>query len=341
MVILQQTQPIYDRLSVFSGIQPTGTLHIGNYFGAICNWVALQSDYHCIYSIVDYHALTAPFEPDRLQERCHDLALDLLACGIDPERSILFIQSAIPEHAELSWILSAITSFGDLSRMTQFKEKSQEKEFISAGLFAYPILQAADILLYRAQRVPVGEDQLQHLELSRRIARRFNSRFGNFFPKIEPLVGKGARIMSLADPLRKMSKSDDKAHYIGVMEDERSIRKKIRSAVTDIGPKPEQGMSAGVANLFQILELTGESDLYHKLQAEFTAGTLLYSNLKQIVFQRLMEVLRPIQERRVVLADKGQIEKILSTGAERASAIAKENIRTIRRMVGLAPLHDK
>ncbi|MCD5416970.1 tryptophan--tRNA ligase [Candidatus Bipolaricaulota bacterium] len=332
---MQQTHPIYDRLRVFSGIQPTGTLHIGNYFGAIRNWIALQNDYHCIYSIVDYHAITAPFEPDRLHGRCHDLALDLLACGIDPKRSILFIQSAVPEHAELSWILSAITSFGDLSRMTQFKEKSQEKEFISAGLFTYPILQAADILLYRAQRVPVGEDQLQHLELSRRIARRFNSRFGDFFPEIEPLVGKGARIMSLANPSRKMSKSDGEAHYIGVMEDERSIRKKIRSAVTDIGPKPEQGMSEGVANLFQILELTGESDLYHELQAEFTAGTLLYSNLKEIVFQALVKILRPVQERRAVLAAEGQIEKILSAGAERARAIAKENIRVIRRMVGL------
>ncbi|MCI2426606.1 tryptophan--tRNA ligase, partial [Candidatus Acetothermia bacterium] len=170
-------------MRILSGIQPTGTLHIGNYFGAIRNWVALQNDYDCIYSIVDYHAITAPFEPDKLRRRSHDLALDLLACGIDPERSTIFIQSAIPEHAELCWIFSAITSFGDLSRMTQFKEKSQETDFISAGLFIYPILQAADILLYRAQRVPVGEDQLQHLELSRRIARRFNSRFGDFFPE--------------------------------------------------------------------------------------------------------------------------------------------------------------
>jgi tryptophanyl-tRNA synthetase len=323
-------------MRIFSGIQPTGTLHIGNYFGAIRNWVALQDDYDCIYSIVDYHAITAPFKPDKLRRRSHDLALDLLACGIDPERSTIFIQSAIPEHAELCWIFSAITSFGDLSRMTQFKEKSQETDFISAGLFIYPILQAADILLYRAQRVPVGEDQLQHLELSRRIARRFNSRFGDFFPEIEPIVGKGARIMSLANPSRKMSKSDGEAHYIGVMEDARSIHKKIRSAVTDIGPTPAQGMSEGVANLFQILELTGESDLYQEMQAEFVAGTLRYSNLKEIVFQTLMEVLAPIQKQRAQLAAEGQIEKILSAGAEKARVIAKENIRTIRRMVGLA-----
>jgi len=333
---LRQTQPSHNRLRIFSGIQPTGTLHIGNYFGAVHNWVTLQHDYHCIYSIVDYHAMTAPFEPDKLQRRCHDLALDLLACGIDPERSILFIQSAVPEHAELSWILSTVTSFGDLSRMTQFKEKSQGKEFINAGLFTYPILQTADILLYRAQLVPVGEDQLQHLELSRRIARRFNSRFGNFFPEIEPLVSKGARIMSLADPLRKMSKSDGEDHYIGLMENKESIHKKIRVAVTDTRPNPEQGMSEGVTNLFQILELTGSNDLYQQLQAEFSAGTLRYSDLKEAVFQALTEILAPIQARRVAIAAEEQIEEILTAGAERARAIAKENIQTIRQMVGLS-----
>jgi tryptophanyl-tRNA synthetase len=184
--------------------------------------------------------------------------------------------------------------------------------------------------------VPVGEDQLQHLELSRRIARRFNSRFGNFFPEIEPLVSKGARIMSLADPSRKMSKSSGEEHYIGVMENKESIHKKIRVAVTDTRPNPEQGMSEGVTNLFQILELTGSNDLYQQLQAEFSAGTLRYSDLKEAVFQALTEILAPIQARRVAIAAEEQIEEILTAGAERARAIAKENIQTIRQMVGLS-----
>lgn len=324
---------------VFSGIQPTGTLHIGNYFGAIRNWASLQEDHDCVYCIVDYHAIIAEIDPQVLRAASRSMALDLIACGIDPQRTILFTQSAVPEHAELAWILGCVTGYGDLTRMTQFKDKSAGKEFISAGLFIYPVLQAADILLYRAAGVPVGEDQVQHLELSRRIARRFNARFGEFFPEPEPIVGKGARIMSLADPTIKMSKSAGEAHYIGVMEDERSIRGKIRSAVTDIGLEAGTIMSPGVANLFEVLdlsrELLGDRSVAAELRAEFQSGKLMYSHLKDAVFESLMEVLRPIGQRRRELEASGTVEDILREGADKARVIARENITKVREMAGL------
>ena len=244
-------------MRIFSGIQPTGVLHLGNYFGAIKQWVELQEGNECFYCIVDYHALTNEgSRPDELRRAKESLALDLLACGIDPEKSVLFVQSDVPEHTELCWILGCVTSYGDLTRMTQFKQKAKEQEFVNAGLFYYPVLQAADILLYLADHVPVGEDQLQHLELSRRIARRFNYRFGDFFPEPQPILSKGARIMSLTDPSRKMSKSYGPEHYIGLMEDEESIYRKIRSAVTDVGLTPGQEMSRALANLYAILEIS-------------------------------------------------------------------------------------
>ena len=325
---------------VFSGAQPTGTLHIGNYFGAIRNWAALQEDHECVYCIVDYHAITIEVDPNVLRAASRSMALDLIACGIDPERSVLFVQSAVPEHTELAWILGTVTSYGDLTRMTQFKDKSAGRKFVSAGLFTYPVLQAADILLYRATGVPVGKDQVQHLELSRRIARRFNSRYGELFPEPEPIVPKkGARIMSLADPSIKMSKSAGEAHYIGVMEDESSIRKKIRSAVTDVGLKPGSEMSPGVENLFEILELAtaegGDPTIVRELREEFEAGKLLYSRLKDAVFEELIRIIRPIQQRRAEVAQSGKIEEILEEGAMRARELARPTIAEVRKRVGL------
>ena len=325
---------------VFSGAQPTGTLHIGNYFGAIRNWAVLQEDHECVYCIVDYHAITIEVDPNVLRAASRSMALDLIACGIDPERSILFVQSAVPEHTELAWILGTVTSYGDLTRMTQFKDKSAGRKFVSAGLFTYPVLQAADILLYRATGVPVGKDQVQHLELSRRIARRFNSRYGELFPEPEPIVPKkGARIMSLSDPSIKMSKSAGEAHYIGVMEDESSIRKKIRSAVTDVGLKPGSEMSPGVENLFEILELAtaegGDPTIVRELREEFEAGKLLYSRLKDAVFEELIRIIRPIQQRRAEVAQSGKIEEILEEGAMRARELARPTIAEVRKRVGL------
>lgn len=327
------------RKRVFSGIQPTGTLHVGNYFGAVRNWAAMQDEYDCVICIVDYHAITIEVDPEELRSASRAMALDLMACGIDPERTILFVQSDVPTHAELAWILGCVTSFGDLTRMTQFKEKSDGSAFVSAGLFMYPVLQAADILLYRAHGVPVGEDQVQHLELSRRIARRFNSRFGEFFPEPEPVVGKGARIMSLSDPSLKMSKSAGEQHYVGVMEDEASIRKKVRSAVTDVGLEAGAEMSPGVENLFEILdlsaEITGDASIVGELRSEHERGELMYSRLKDETFERLMAVLLPIQERRAELEAAGDVVEILRDGARRAQAIADETIADVRKRVGL------
>jgi len=320
--------------TIFSGIQPTGTLHIGNYFGAVRNWVDLQKTAQCIICIVDYHAITIEIAPDVLRQASRNMALDLLACGIDPDETILFVQSAVPAHTELAWILGCVTSYGDLARMTQFKDKSENRDFISSGLFTYPVLQAADILLYRAGGVPVGEDQVQHLELSRRIARRFNSRYGDLFPEPQPLVGKGARIMSLADPERKMSKSAGETHFVGVMEAESSIRKKVRSAVTDTGLTPGEEMSPGVANLFEILEIASSADTVKDLRAQFESGTLMYSALKDAVFDALMDALRPIQKRRAELEKSGDVDEILARGAKRAQEIASETIRSTRRLVG-------
>lgn len=323
-------------MRIFSGIQPTGTLHLGNYFGAIRQWVQLQEGNQCVYCIVDYHALTnEDTDPAELRQARRELALDLIACGIDPEKTILFFQSAVPEHTELAWILGCVTSYGDLTRMTQFKQKAAEQEFVNGGLFYYPVLQAADILLYLADHVPVGEDQLQHLELCRRIARRFNYRFGELFPEPQPILGKGARIMSLADPTRKMSKSYGPEHYVGLMEPEESIKKKIRSAVTDVGLKPGQEMSPGVANLFEILELVAPSELVAELRQQHKEGKLLYKHLKEVLYEHLMRALAPIRERRAELAARGEIDELLAAGAERARKIAREVIQQVRARVGL------
>lgn len=323
-------------MRIFSGIQPTGALHIGNYFGAIQRWVELQKGNECIYCIVDYHALTnEDTVPAELRAARRELGLDLLACGIDPERSILYVQSAVPEHTELCWILGCVASYGDLTRMTQFKEKAARQEFVNGGLFYYPVLQAADILLFRADRVPVGEDQVQHLEEARRIARRFNFRFGETFPEPEPILGEGARIMSLADPERKMSKSAGPEHYIGLMEPEENIRKKVRSAVTDVGLIPGEGMSPGVANLFSLLELVAPADVVETSRHLHRAGKLLYRDLKETLFAHLMATLRPIRERRQEVEETGMGDEILAHGADRARAIARETMREVRARVGL------
>lgn len=321
---------------IFSGIQPSGELHIGNYFGALNNWKKLQEENDCIYCIVDLHAITSDYDPENLREKSVDLAMDLIACGIDPEESILFIQSDMPEHTELTWIFNVVTSYGDLTRMTQFKKKSEKADFVNAGLFNYPVLQAADILLYRASKVPVGEDQLQHLELSRRIARRFNSTYDDFFPEPEPIVGEGARIMSPADPTSKMSKSSHSKHRIGLMEPSDSIRDKIRSAVTDPGLEEGKEKSPGVANLFQILELTASKKVVEEFEEDFRAGELMYSDLKDSVYENLMDTLRPIREKKDRLkSNPDRVKDTLAKGRERARAIATENMKKVRQLIGV------
>lgn len=321
---------------LFSGIQPTGDLHLGNYFGAISNWVELQQKHDTVYSIVDLHAITSDYDPSLLRDSSIDLAMDLIACGIDPDKSILFIQSDVVEHVELQWILNSVTSYGDLTRMTQFKEKSKDREFINAGLFSYPVLQAADILLYKAEKVPVGEDQIQHIELTRRVARRFNHTYGEFFPEPEPLVGHGARIMSTADPEQKMSKSGHDKHMIGLMEDRDSIWEKVKSAVTDPGGVEGEEMSPGVANLFTLLELTAPDDVVEKFEDDHREGQLMYIELKEAVFEHLVSSLEPIWERRRELEENpGAVEDYLQQGREKAEEIARENMKEIRQLVGV------
>lgn len=319
---------------VFSGIQPSGELHVGNYFGAIRNWVELQERHDCIYCVVDYHAITEDLQPASLPRRTLQMAGDLLACGIDPERSILFVQSHVPEHTELAWILSCVASYGDLTRMTQFKEKSGRAEFASVGLFSYPVLQAADILLYRASRVPVGEDQIQHLELSRRIGRRFNGLVGeDYFPEVEPILSEGKRIMSLADPTQKMSKSLGPKHYIGLMEDPDSTWEKLRSAVTDTGLQPADRMSPGVDNLFTLLRLTASPEVVADLESRHRDGELQYSDLKEVLRDHLLAALQPVRDRRAALEDD-RVRGVLEEGARRARHIASTTMEEVRRLVG-------
>jgi tryptophanyl-tRNA synthetase len=332
---------------IFSGIQPTSEMHIGNYFGAVENWVALQDSqqYECIYAIVDLHAITMPYEPFQLQKNTEEMLIGLLASGIDPQKSILFIQSMVPEHMELCWILSCITSFGELTRMTQFKDKSelidkQEKGgFVSAGLFNYPVLQAADILIYKAKYVPVGKDQEQHLELSRNIAQRFNNRYGEVFPIPEIKLTETSKIMSPADPTKKMSKSLGNKHYIGLFEDKDSIKNKIKSAVTDTGPNASigfDGMSPGVENLFTILKACKKTDEATILFEKYQSGTLKYIHLKDAVISALIELTGYFRRRREeIISDREKIKMQVQVMSERARAIARETVKEVREKIGL------
>jgi tryptophanyl-tRNA synthetase len=325
----------------FSGIQPTGEVHIGNYFGAVKNWVDIQDRYECIFCVVDLHAMTMPYEAKTLKENTTRMFIDLMACGIDVKKSILFVQSLVPEHTELTWILSCVTSYGELSRMTQFKdkteqlEKSSNKAYISAGLFTYPILQAADILSYRAQLVPVGKDQEQHLELSRNIAVRFNNQFGEYFPEPAPLFTEVQKLMSLADPTKKMSKSLGDKHYISLFEPEESIRKKIKVAVTDTG-EPSGTLSPGVANLFAIIKACGNMQDYALLNEQQEKGTLRYSDLKGVTADTLVNTLRPLREKRTELnSDRSKVNELMHESSAAARAIASKVLAEVKELTGL------
>ena len=327
---------------VFSGIQPTAEMHIGNYFGAVRNWVALQDTHECIYSIVDLHAITKPYEPAKLRANTERMVVDLLACGIDPGRAILFIQSLVPEHTELCWIMGSLTPYGDLRRMTQFKDKldiaegQDSTQFVSAAFFSYPVLQAADILIYRAQHVPVGKDQEQHLELSRELARRFNNQFGvEFFPEPMPLFTETPKVMSLVDPTKKMSKSAGERHYVGLFEDEQGVRSKIKSAVTDSGDVSGT-MSPGVLNLFEILRACGKTAESDSLMQDYNSGNLKYSKLKEVVADALVELTLNLRARRSEIGeDTTVVTSQVKEMSEKARGIAGETLKGVRNIIGL------
>jgi tryptophanyl-tRNA synthetase len=326
---------------IFSAIQPSGTLTLGNYLGAVRGWVELQDSprqEERLFCIADYHAITVRHEPEELRSLTLELALDLLACGLDPGRSALFLQSQVPEHTELMWILASVASYGELGRMTQFKEKAGKRRLASLGLFAYPVLMAADVLAYKAERVPVGEDQLQHLELAREIARRFNQRFGPTFPEPAPILNRAARILSLADPGRKMSKSLGAKHYLGLFEDESSIRGKIRAAVTDTGG-PGAGSSPGVENLFRILSETAPASVCERLDRARKEGSLRYAGLKDAVADHLVAALRPLRERRATLTPAFARE-VLEQGAARVRHTARATLAEVRDRIGILRVND-
>jgi len=327
---------------VLSCIQPTGEIHLGNYFGAVRNWVNIQDQYDCVFGVVDLHAMTMPYSSKDLRQNTLSMFADLIAAGLDPERSVMFVQSLVPQHTELTWIFSCVTSFGELSRMTQFKDKSDQLEasgkngYVSAGLFTYPVLQAADILIYKADFVPVGKDQEQHLELSRNIAVRFNNQFGDYFPEPRPLFTEVQKLMSLADPEKKMSKSLGDKHYIGLFEPEESIRRKVKSAVTDVGGQAGEKMSPGVMNLFAIIKACGKMNEYKVLMDSFDKGELKYKDLKEVTADALVDLTAPFRERREELKrDPERIKRLAIQSSEKAREFAEKTLNDVRDLTGL------
>lgn len=320
---------------IFSGIQPSGELHIGNYLGAVKNWVALQYEMETLICIVDYHAITIPFEPAELRRRTHEMGLSLLASGIDPERAILFVQSRVPEHTELAWIFNSVAPVGELERQTQYKEKSARQESVNAGLLTYPVLQAADILLYKADTVPVGEDQLQHLELSREIARKWNSRFAEgFFPEPQARLTPTRRILGL-DGQAKMSKS--LGNTVGLLEEPAAIWEKLRPAMTD--PARVRRTDPGTPEICNIYSLhkafSPPATVEHVAVQCRTAGWGCI-DCKKVLFESMQQELTPIRERAAALAAvPGRVTELLDDGARRAQRKASATMSEVKAHMGL------
>jgi tryptophanyl-tRNA synthetase len=321
---------------VFSGIQPSGELHIGNYLGAVRNWVALQAEYECIFCIVDLHAITQPYDPQELPGRTFEMAVGLLASGLDPERCTLFVQSHVPEHTELAWALSTVAPLGDLERMTQFKDKSAREETVPAALLNYPVLQAADILLYLAQRVPVGEDQVQHLELAREIARRWNARFGTgLFPEPQPVLSKARRIVGL-DGGAKMSKS--LGNTIGVLESPEAIWEKLRPAMTDPARKTRRDPGTPeICNIYALHQhFSTPAQVEHVARMCRTAGWGCL-DCKRLLADNMIAALAPVRERAAELKRHPErVREVLGRGAAHCRRLAGETMAKVRDLMGLA-----
>ena len=329
-----------DHKVLYSGMQATGNLTLGNYLGALKNWVSLADEYECYYGVMDLHSLTVRQDPAEFRKRARALLTLYIAAGIDPEKNCLYLQSSVPAHAELAWILDCSTYMGELSRMTQFKDKSaKHADNVNAGLFTYPVLMAADILLYQTDVVPVGQDQLQHLEITRDIAQRFNSIYGDVFTIPEPYIGKvGAKIMSLQDPSKKMSKSDENPNAsIYLMDDPDTIRRKCKRAITDseatIAYRDEQ---PGLKNLFDIYcTCTGKTS--EEAVAEFQGQG--YGQLKEAVGEAVVSILKPMQDRMAeIAADKSYLDKVIKENAERAYYSANKTLRKVKKKIGLTEM---
>ncbi len=323
-------------MRIFSGIQPSGAIHIGNYLGAIKQFLALQEKAECVFSIVDLHAVTVPYQPKELQKNITDAAVCYLAAGINPEKSVLFVQSSVREHTELAWLLGTLCPVGDLLRMTQYKEKSKKfKEKAGSGILNYPILMTADILLYKADTIPVGKDQKQHVELARTIARRFNKTFGKTFIKPEEKLPKtGAKIMSLTNPKKKMSKSDPES-CLYLFDEPDTIKKKIMSAVTDTGKqiKYDEVKKPGISNLLTIYSLFSNKTI-KELEKKFKNNN--YEKLKKSLTELLIGSLEPFRrKRKELLAREVYVKEILEQGRKRAQTIAQSTIEEVRQKMGL------
>jgi tryptophanyl-tRNA synthetase len=327
------------RQRVLSGIQPTSdSFHLGNYLGALRHWVSLQDDFDAFYCVVDLHAITVDWDPEVLRRRTRGSAAQLLAIGLDPARCALFVQSHVPEHTELAWVFSCLTGFGEASRMTQFKDKSSRSSNVGVGLFTYPILQVADITIYQADRVPVGEDQRQHLELTRDLAQRFNTRFGHTFTVPEPhIVKETGKICDLQEPTAKMSKSLPDAGAIMLLDDPKKLVKKIKSAVTDSGAEVrfDEVNKPGVSNLLTIFSTLSGSSIAELEQAYSGRG---YGDFKKDLAELVVEFVTPIQQEvRRYLDDPAALDAVLASGAERARAVAAQTMELVRERVGFLP----
>ncbi len=335
---MEQMEQMEQKKRIFSGVQPSGNLTIGNYLGAIKNWIPMQEEFECLYCIVDLHTLTVRQKPAELRQRSLGLLALYIACGLDPQKSILFMQSHVSAHSELAWLLNCYTYMGELNRMTQFKDKSaKHADNINAGLYTYPVLMAADILLYQTDLVPIGQDQKQHLEITRDIAERFNNVYGETFRIPEPYIPKiGAKIMSLQEPEKKMSKSDENENaYVFVLDPEDAIIRKFKRAVTDSEReiRYDEVNKPGVSNLMSIYSaVTGKS--FTDIEREFDGRA--YGDLKEVVGQSVAEMLKPVQQRyNELIADKDYLNSILKENAEKATYIARKTLSKVQRKIGL------
>ena len=325
-----------EKKTIFSGMQPSGYVTLGNYLGALRNWTKLQDEYNCLYCIVDMHAITVRQDPIKLRQQARTLLMQYIAAGLDPEKNIIYYQSHVPQHAELSWVLNCFTYMGELNRMTQFKEKSQSHaDNINAGLFTYPVLMTADILLYQADLVPVGEDQRQHLEITRDIAARFNGLYGDVFKIPEAYIGKvGARVMALQEPTKKMSKSDEnKNNAIALLDEPNIIMSKIKKAVTDSDNEVRYSEDKpGVSNLLNIYCAVTDKTMA-EAEREFAGSN--YGQFKTAVGEAVVANLEPIQKRvKELEKDKAYIDGIIKTNAEKAQRIAQKTLTKVHRKIG-------